>query len=155
MQLENFMECVAPFKKGTFHTLIYKSCETRKRLADMYSIKKYSIHYGVDYEDKAAVKEYRAVTGAVPNNPATKNEVATDIWGVYLNPKTNKIKFRVSLNGIKSIGEPQYFIGDKQVTKEVYYATMVERGCSIPKYYPPASNQGFRSFTIDNILSFR
>lgn len=154
MQLENFMNAVKTWKHGQIHTLVYETREKRKGLLDFSQESTQQFMYGVDYENRAKVKEYRETTGAGPNNPATKNEVATDLWGVYLNPVTNTIKFRVSMQGLTALGRT-YKIGGKEVSKEVYYSEMEARGYSKPKYYAPKTDVAFKSFNVDNIISIK
>ena len=154
MQLENFMNAVKTWKPGQIHTLVYETREKRKGLLDFSQESTQQFMYGVDYENRAKVKEYRETTGEGPNNPATKNEIATDLWGVYLNPVTNTIKFRVSMKGLTALGRT-YKIGGKEVSKEVYYAEMEARGYSKPKYYPPKTEVAFKSFNMDNRISIK
>lgn len=154
MQLEKFIDVVKPWKHGQIHTLVYETREKRKGLLDFSQESTQQFMYGVDYENREKVKKYRETTGEGPNNPATKNEVATDLWGVYLNPVTNTIKFRVSMRGLTALGRT-YKIGGKEVSKEVYYAEMEARGYSKPKYYPPKTDVAFKSFNVDNIISIK
>lgn len=154
MQIKTFINSVKTWKRGQIHTLVYETREKRKGLLDFSQESTQQFMYGVDYENRAKVKEYRETTGEGPNNPATKNEVATDLWGVYLNPVTNKIKFRVSMKGLTALGRV-YKIAGKEVSKEVYYSEMEGRGYSKPKYYLPKTDVGFKSFTVDNIISMR
>ena len=68
MQLENFMNAVKTWKHGQIHTLVYETREKRKGLLDFSQESTQQFMYGVDYENRAKVKEYRETTGEGPNN---------------------------------------------------------------------------------------
>lgn len=147
---DKLLELIPTFNRGSFHTLAYEKREKQKGLSDFRRVDVFKIHYA-EYEKKAKVIAYREATGVGPCNPAVINEEPTDIFGVYLNPKTNKIKLRVPLNGCEVL-ESHCFIGDIEVSKEAYYKEYEARGYKIPKKSPSKTEVEFRSFVLDNIL---
>ena len=153
MGVNEMLDVLSKAARGTIHTLVYEKREKQKGLADFRQEVCYQVRLA-DYENMGKVKEYRANTGVGPCNPAVQNEVSTDIFGVYLNPKTNKMKLRVPINGAKVLG-CKYFIGDKEVTKEEYYAEYVARGYLIPKKTPSKTGVEFRSFDLERIIYFK
>ena len=154
MMTENEMlDILAQAKRGTIHTLKYLKREKQKGLKDLYNVQTVQIRLA-DYESMGKVVEYRESTGVGPNNPAVKNEVATDIFGVYLNPKTNKMKLRVPLNGCSVLGVT-YYIGDREVSKEEYYAEYEGRGYKKPEHKASATGVEFRSFVLEQIIYFK
>lgn len=154
MMTENEMlDILAQAKRGTIHTLKYLKREKQKGLKDLYNVQTVQIRLA-DYESMGKVVEYRESTGVGPNNPAVKNEVATDIFGVYLNPKTNKMKLRVPLNGCSVLGVT-YYIGEREVSKEEYYAEYEGRGYKKPEHKASATGVEFRSFVLEQIIYFK
>ena len=153
MSEAEILDAIASWGRGTFHVLTYQKFERQKGLSDFEVRVQYKIHYA-DYERKAAVIAYREATGAKPNNPATKNEEATDIFGVYLNVKRNALKLRVPLNGCKVLAI-EYLIGGKLVTKKKYYAEYVNRGYVIPEKEESKTGVEFRAFHLSQILEVK
>lgn len=153
MSESEILDAVSSWGRGTFHTLAYLKKEKQKGLSDFETRMVYKIHYA-DYENKKAVLAYREATGIQPNNPAVKNEEATDIFGVYLNVKSNALKLRVPLNGCEVLSV-EYRISGKPVTKEEYYSEYVNRGYTIPKKYESKTGVEFRAFHLSKILWVR
>lgn len=153
MSESEILDAIASWGRGTFHVLAYLKTEKQKGLADFEIRVQYKIHYA-DYENKKAVLAYRENTGEKPDNPAVKNEEATDIFGVYLNVKSNALKLRVPLNGCEALSV-EYSIGGKPVTKEEYYSEYVNRGYTIPKKYESKTGVEFRAFHLSKILWVR
>ena len=153
MSEAEILDAIASWGRGTFHTLSYQKFERQKGLSDFEVRVQYKIHY-VDYENKKAVLAYRESTGVQPNNPAVKNEEATDIFGVYLNVKSNALKLRVPLNGC-AVLDTEYSIAGKPVTKEEYYAEYVNRGYTIPKKCESKTGVEFRAFHLSQILEVK
>lgn len=153
MSESEILDAVSSWGRGTFHTLAYLKTEKQKGLSDFETRMVYKIHYA-DYENKKAVLAYREATGIQPNNSAVKNEEATDIFGVYLNVKSNALKLRVPLNGCEVLSV-EYSIGGKPVTKEEYYSEYVNRGYTIPKKYESKTGVEFRAFHLSKILWVR
>lgn len=147
------LEAIRAWRLGTFHTVRYVSGEKGKKLADLRKEKTYKIHY-CEYENCAQVVAYRAETGVGPNNPAVINEEKTDIPFVYLNPKTNKIKLRTPLLSLEVLND-QYFIGEQEVSKEVYKAEIVARGYKLPEHAPSKTGKNYLSLDISRMLWVR
>lgn len=153
MNENEVLDLLAQAKRGTIHTLKYLKREKQKGLQDLYNVQTVQIRLA-DYESMSKVFAYRERTGIGPNNPAVKNEVATDIFGVYLNPKTNKMKLRVPLNGCSVLGV-SYYIGEREVSKEEYYAEYEGRGYKRPEHKASATGVEFRSFVLEQIIYFK
>lgn len=144
------------FKKiriGTIHTLKYLNKPTQKGLAGMEVLKTFQVRFN-DYEAMAKVKDFRASTGDIPNNPAVVNEVRTDVNFVYFNTKTKKLKLRVPLQGCKELSTI-YKIDGTEVSKEKYFGEWSARGYSLPKKSKSKTDVEFRSFDLDKIVYFR
>lgn len=153
MSESEILDAIASWGRGTFHTVTYQKFERQKGLSDFEVRVQYKIHYA-DYENKKAVIAYREATGAKPNNPAVKNEEATDIFGVYLNVKRNALKLRVPLNGCKLLAI-EYLIGGKLVDEKKYHAEYVNRGYVIPKKEESKTGVEFRAFHLSQILEVK
>lgn len=138
--------------KGRFFTLVYENPETRKALESL-KLKKISMYSCqlAEYENMSKVINYRETTGICPCNPATLNEIPTEVFGVFFNLKTNKVKLRVPLNGCKATGT--YFLKDSEViTQEEYNTCITAAGLVIAKPYPSKTQVEYRSFDLDKVL---
>lgn len=144
------------FKKiriGTIHTLAYRNIPSQKGLAGMEVIKTFQVRFN-DYEAMSKVKDFRASTGEMPNNPAVVNEVQTEINFVYFNTKTKKLKLRVPLQGCKELSAV-YKIDGKEVSKDAYFTEWSARGYSLPKKSKSKTEVEFRSFDLEKIIYFK
>ena len=142
--------------KGHFGTILHRSTAKGKKLEalGMYVAKLDRFHL-VEYENKGAVKQYREQTGIGPNNPSVQNEVATDIFGVYYNTKTGKLKLRVPLLKDANISKEYHMLVDGVdtiVTAEQYYAKYDELGYK--RQTASVSNTGvnFRSYDLTKVV---
>ena len=140
-------------KLGTIHTLSYRNILSQRGLIGMEVLKTFQVRFN-DYEAMSKVKDFRASTGKMPNNPAVINEVETDVNFVYFNTKTKKLKLRVPLQGCKELSTI-YFIDGKEVSKEVYFEEWAARGYVLPKKSKSKTKVEFRSFDLDKIVYFR
>lgn len=152
MNEREVLEAISKTQKGQFRTLCYEKRESKKKLSarGLYTLVTYQIQL-VDYENKGKVKAYRESTGEGPCNPAVINEEATDVFGVYLNVKTNKMKLRVPVNGCKAI-DRKYFADGREVSKDEYYQIQLDEGYAVAKPAPSKTGVEFRSFCIDQIV---
>lgn len=144
------------FKKirlGTIHTLEYRNIPSQKGLAGMEVIKTFQVRFN-DYEAMSKVKDFRASTGEMPNNPAIVNEVQTDVKFVFYNTKTKKLKLRVPLQGCKELSAV-YKIDGKEVAKEKYFEEWSKRGYALPKKSKSKTEVEFRSFDLEKIVYFK
>lgn len=146
-------EVFSKIKIGTIHTLKYLNKPSQKGLAGLEVLKTFQIRFN-DYEAMAKVKEYRASTGGMPNNPAVVNEVKTEVNFVYFNTKTKKLKLRVPLQGCKELSAV-YKIDGAEVSKEKYFEEWSARGYSLPKKSKSKTEVEFRSFDLDKIIYFK
>jgi len=154
MELEVLKEAVKSAPKGTIHTIVYCKTETRKKLKELnfHKVSTFQVRLS-DYEAMSKVKEYRAETGIQPNNPAVQNEVETDVKCIYYNTKQQTYKLRVPLNGTKCT--VQYYIGDRDVSKDDYYNEWKALGYTLPSSEPSSTGVEFRSLDVAKIISFK
>lgn len=140
-------------RKGSIHTIGYLNKPAQKGLNGLEVLKTFQIRFN-DYESMSKVKDFRAFTGDMPNNPAVVNEVQTDVAFVFYNTKTQKLKLRVPLQGCKELSAV-YKIDGKEVLKEKYFEEWQARGYTLPKKSESKSGVEFRSFDLDKIVYFK
>lgn len=141
--------------KGTFHTVEYSSSPKQKCLAEfaLRKVSRFQVQFA-DYENKSAVKEYRAETGVAANNPAVQNEV--EVAGfpfVFYNTNTKTLKLRVPLKNCGSLSV-KYYTGDREISKEEYEQIYSSR-CKLPQSAPSKTGVEFRSVMLEKITEFR
>lgn len=150
---------VSTKKKGQFGTILHKSTAKGKKLEalNMYCLKLDRFHL-VDYEAKGLVKEYRETTGVQANNPAVMNEVATDVFGIYYNTKTKKVKLRVPLLKDANISKEYHMLVggvDTIVSADDYYAKYDELGYTRPTASVSNTGVNFRAYDLDKVIDIQ
>lgn len=152
---------VNAIKAGQLHTLFYFKRESKKNLADFCKVTRYRVQF-CDYEALSVIKELRA-GGVAANNPAVKNEQHVPTEGgakvLFVNEETGKCKVRCPVyfpakkDDEDKIQETLYFIGEKVVSKQEYYAEWQARGYALPSANTNSQPADFRSLEVSGKMA--
>ena len=155
------LERVNAIKAGQMHTLYYLKREQKKNLADLCKVTRYRVQF-CGYESLEVVKALRA-GGVAANNPAVCNEVLIPTEGgadvLFVNPETGKCKVRCPVyfqkgkDDTDKVQETLYFIGERVVNSDEYYAEWKARGYALPTSKPNTQPAAFRSLEVSGKMA--